>query len=153
MKILIVDDSGMIRSVLKKYLSDLGVKEFVEAPDGVMALRAMAIHKIDLVFMDWNMPNLSGIEALKKLKANAATRAIPVIMVTSESEKAHILDAVKAGAANYVIKPFSPAVIKEKMAPYLAPPQAAAPKDAAGQTATEYQAPEPPAAEAGKSAP
>jgi two-component system chemotaxis response regulator CheY len=149
MKILLVDDSGMIRSVQKKYLSDLGVKDFVEAADGVLALKAVAAHKIDLIFMDWNMPNLSGIEALKKLKANPATRSIPVIMVTSESEKTHILDAVKAGAANYVIKPFSPAVIKEKMAPYLA----AAPKDAAGQTASEYQAPAPPAGEAGKNAP
>jgi two-component system, chemotaxis family, chemotaxis protein CheY len=152
MKILVVDDSGMIRSVLKKYLSDLGVKEFAEAADGVLALKAVTAHKIDLIFMDWNMPNLSGIEALKKLKANAATRSIPVIMVTSESEKAHILEAVKAGAANYVIKPFSPAVIKEKMAPYLAAVQAEAPKDSAGQTASEAPAAPPPAGEAGKSA-
>ncbi|MEO6098089.1 MAG: response regulator [Fibrobacteria bacterium] len=153
MKILVVDDSGMIRSVLKKYLSDLGVKDFVEAADGVLALKAVATHKIDLVFMDWNMPNLSGIEALKKLKANPAYRSIPVIMVTSESEKAHILDAVKAGAANYVIKPFSPAVIKEKMAPYLAPLLSEAPKDSAEQTASGFQAPAPPPAEAGKSVP
>lgn len=153
MKILVVDDSGMIRSVLKKYLSDLGVKDFVEAADGVLALKAVTAHKIDLVFMDWNMPNLSGIEALKKLKANPATRAIPVIMVTSESEKAHILDAVKAGAANYVIKPFSPAVIKEKMTPYLPPPREAVPKNSEGQTASEHPASAPPSAEAGNSAP
>ncbi len=139
MKILLVDDSGMIRSVLKKYLTDLGLSDFAEAPDGVFALRAVAAQKIDLIFMDWNMPNLSGFEALKKLKANPAAKSIPIIMVTSEQEKGHILEAVKAGAANYVIKPFSAAVIKEKMAPYLPQPP--------------VKAPEPPSADAEKNIP
>ena len=153
MKILLVDDSGMIRSVMKKYLSDLGMKEFVEAADGVLALKAVIANKIDLIFMDWNMPNLTGLDALKKLKANPATKSIPVIMVTSESEKGHILEAVKAGAANYVIKPFTPAVIKEKMAPYLPALPADVPKHVAVETASENPAPEPPSGDAGKKTP
>lgn len=119
MRILLVDDSGTMRAIQKRILGELGLTEIVEAADGVLALGVLSSQRIDLVLLDWNMPNMSGIEALKRIKSNPATSYIPVIMVTSESEKAHILEAVKYGAANYVVKPFSAAVIREKIAPYM----------------------------------
>ncbi|HKP98362.1 MAG TPA: response regulator [Fibrobacteria bacterium] len=150
MKILIADDSGTMRSVQRKILSDLGLKDVVDVADGALALKAAAVAKFDLILLDWNMPNLSGFEALKALKANPATKSIPVIMITSEADKSHILDAVRLGAANYVIKPFTPAVLKEKLALYLPLQAADAPKDGAGKTASGDQAPEPASGDAGK---
>lgn len=120
MRILLVDDSGTMRAIQKKILAELGLTDIAEAADGLLALGVLSSQRIDLVLLDWNMPNMSGIEALKRIKSNPATSYIPVIMVTSESEKAHILEAVKHGAANYVVKPFSSAVIREKLAPYIA---------------------------------
>jgi two-component system, chemotaxis family, chemotaxis protein CheY len=141
MKILLVDDSGMIRSVEKNFLSELGLNDTVEAADGLLALKAVIAHKIDFIFLDWNMPNLSGIETLKKLKANPATKSIPVVMVTSESEKSHILEAVKIGATSYVIKPFTLEVLKEKLAPFMPLPVVEVPEKSAGETASQIKAP------------
>lgn len=152
MKVLLVDDSGMIRAIQKKILTDIGLKDFVEATDGLLALKAVAANKFDLILLDWNMPNLSGIETLKKLKSNPASKSIPVIMVTSESEKSQILEAIKIGAANYVVKPFTPAVLKDKLAPYLPPPVLEVPKDNAGDPASDSQTPVAPSENAEKKA-
>lgn len=119
MKVLLVDDSGSMRHFSKRILNGLGITDIKEAGDGLEALKAVAAEKPDMIFMDWNMPNLSGIETLKKLKADPATQPIPVIMVTSESEKTNIIEAVKSGAANYVVKPFNADTIKEKLGPFL----------------------------------
>lgn len=153
MKILIADDSGTMRSVQRKILSDLGFKDVIDVADGALALKAAAANKFDLILLDWNMPNLSGFEALKALKANPATKAIPVIMITSEVEKSHILDAIRLGAANYVIKPFTPAVLKEKLALYITLPAAEGPNGGAGKAAAANRAPEPSPGDAGKQGP
>ena len=120
MKILVVDDSGTMRHIQRKALGDLGCTDVEEAADGELALKAVSAGKFDLILLDWNMPNLSGIEALKRLKTNPDHQAIPVIMVTSEADKSHILEAIQAGAANYLLKPFSLDTLKEKLSPYLA---------------------------------
>ena len=119
MKILIVDDSGTMRSIEKKILMSLGQMDISEASDGQEAVMAVTSKKFDLVLMDWNMPRLSGIEALKQIKANPATRDTPVIMVTSESEKSNIIEAIKSGAANYIVKPFTAEILQTKLAAYL----------------------------------
>ena len=119
MKILLVDDSGTMRQIQKRMLQGLGITDILEAADGFQAVRMATEQKPALVLMDWNMPNLNGIDALRKLKASPITKAIPVIMVTSESERGHILEAVQAGAVNYVVKPFTQEVIKEKLDPFL----------------------------------
>ncbi len=154
MKILIADDSGTMRSVLRKILSDLGLKDVVDVADWALSLKAVAANTFDLILLDWNMPNLSGFEALTAIKANPATKAIPIIMITSEAEKSHILDAIRLGAANYVIKPFTPAILKEKLALYLSLPATEAPNGGAGKAAAENQAPEEPSSgDAGKQGP
>lgn len=120
MKVLLVDDSGTMRAIQKKMLMGLGITNIVEAGDGQMAIKTATSEKPDLIMMDWNMPILSGIEALKKMKADPVLKSIPVIMVTSESEKSHIMEALNNGASNYVVKPFNADTIKEKLAPFTA---------------------------------
>jgi two-component system chemotaxis response regulator CheY len=107
-KILAVDDSKIIRRIISGAVELLGY-EFIEAADGRLGLQALIDNKgeVSLVLLDWNMPNLNGIETLEAIKADPATRHIPVMMVTTESERANVVRAVKAGASNYLTKPFS----------------------------------------------
>lgn len=115
MKILLVDDSSTMRRIQKNTLASLGFTDVDEAEDGQDAVAKVGKAPYELVLMDWNMPNMTGIEALKAIRANPDTAKIPVIMVTSESEKTRILEAIQAGANNYIVKPFTPDVLKEKL--------------------------------------
>lgn len=115
MRILLVDDSSTMRRIEKNTLEKLGHTDIVEAGDGLEAIAKLQGGGFDLVLMDWNMPNMTGIEALKKIKADATLKSIPVIMVTSESEKTKIMEAIQAGASNYVVKPFQAEVLQEKI--------------------------------------
>ena len=119
MRILIVDDSPVMRSLIKRLLASMGLTEVTDAPDGAQALQAVAANPFDLILMDWRMPVLSGLDTLKRLKANPDFCQIPVVMVTSESQKAMILEAIQAGAANYIVKPFNESILKEKLQPFL----------------------------------
>lgn len=117
MKILLVDDSSTMRRIQKNTLSSLGYTEVIEAEDGADALEKLRQNPdVQLVLMDWNMPNMTGIDSLKAIKSNPATKAIPVMMVTSEAEKAKIVEAIQNGASNYLVKPFEAAALKEKIA-------------------------------------
>ncbi|OGS34259.1 MAG: histidine kinase [Elusimicrobia bacterium RIFOXYB2_FULL_49_7] len=108
MTILSVDDSGMIRKVIRRIVESMG-HELLEAEDGEAALTVLREHgaKIRLVLLDWNMPKLDGYSVLTRMKGDPALKAIPVIMVTTEVDKTRIVQAVQAGARNYVMKPFS----------------------------------------------
>ena len=119
MRILIVDDSIAMRRVEKNMLIEWGFSDIVEATDGAHALKLVAAAKFDLILLDWKMPVLSGLDTLKSLKSNPDFKSIPVVMVTSESFKLKILEAIQAGAANYIIKPFSDEVFREKLEPFL----------------------------------
>jgi len=113
MKVLVVDDSSVMRKVLIKALAQMGVMEVGEAADGQEAVDAVAAEAYDLVLMDWNMPKLLGIDALRAMRANGA--AMPIVMVTTEAEKARVLEALKSGATNYLIKPFTQDALIEKV--------------------------------------
>jgi two-component system chemotaxis response regulator CheY len=115
MKILLVDDSVTVRSSEKKILAGLGLNDVIEATDGAMGLKVAFQEKPDLIMMDWDMPTLSGIEALKLLKANPLTQNTPVIMVTGSADKTNIMEAIKIGAIDYVIKPFTAETIHKKL--------------------------------------
>lgn len=119
MKILIVDDSIAMRRVERGMLAELGLKDVTEASDGLQALKLASEGKFDLILLDWKMPVLSGLDTLKQLKTLPGLKTIPVLMVTSESLKSKILEAIQAGAANYIIKPFSDEILREKLEPYL----------------------------------
>ncbi len=116
MKILLVDDSSTMRRIQKNTLSSIGFDDVTQAEDGQIALDMLLKNPdFELVLLDWNMPNMNGIDCLKSVKGSDITKHIPVIMVTSESEKSRIIEAIQAGAANYVVKPFQPDTLKEKI--------------------------------------
>jgi two-component system chemotaxis response regulator CheY len=119
MKILIVDDSVAMRRMEKNILADIGFPDVMEAADGLEALQMVAAEKFDMILMDWKMPVLSGLDTLKQIKSNPEMEGVPVIMVTSESQKPKILEAIQAGAANYIIKPFDAPILREKLGPFL----------------------------------
>jgi len=107
-KILFADDSPVIKKIVKRAIESKNF-EFLEASDGKEALEVLTkeYKNIVLVLSDWNMPVMNGFDFLKAVKANATFKGIPVIMITTEAEKSHIIKAVQAGAANYIIKPFN----------------------------------------------
>lgn len=114
MKILLVDDSVTMRKILGKALVELDNPEIDEAGDGQQCLTKLALNKYDCVLMDWNMPVMSGYEALVQLRSQG--HKVPVIMVTTESEKMNVIEALKAGANNYVVKPFQKDTLLKKFA-------------------------------------
>jgi two-component system chemotaxis response regulator CheY len=115
MKILLVDDSRTMRNIQKKTLDALGGVEFVEAGDGVEALAAIAANPdgFALVMVDWNMPNMNGLELVTKIRET--DKATPLVMATTEAEKQRVLDAIRAGVNNYVVKPFTPDSLLSKV--------------------------------------
>ena len=119
MRVLIVDDSVAMRRVERSMLEDMGLSDISEAADGSQALKLVSSRKFDLILLDWKMPVLSGLDTLKKLKADPEFESIPVVMITSETNKTKILEAIQSGAANYIIKPFSDEVLREKLEPFL----------------------------------
>ena len=110
---MIVDDSPLIRRIIITALKSAGVEDIVIAEDGVKALETVMEREFDIILMDWNMPKMSGIDALRKIRKTGIRT--PIIMVTTESERNNIIEAIKAGANNYVIKPFEPEKIVIKV--------------------------------------
>ena len=117
MKFLVVDDSSTMRKIISKTILAIGPAEIVEAENGIDALKKIKEHSagFDLVMLDINMPQVDGITTLKQLKAMDQTKGIPVIMCTSEAEKETVLECIKAGANDYVVKPFTKEVIAAKI--------------------------------------
>ena len=116
MKILVVDDSSTMRRIIVNTLARLGYKDVVQAADGVEAWDALQANPdINVVITDWNMPNMNGLELVKKIRAEEKYVDVPIIMVTTEGGKAEVITALKAGVNNYIVKPFTPQVLKEKL--------------------------------------
>lgn len=117
MKILVVDDSRIMRNIVKNCVSggQLPSSEFFEAADGKQALEIIEKEQLDLVLLDWNMPNLNGIELVKLLRGKERFKLLPIIMITSEAAKYNVIEAVKAGVNDYVIKPVSEAFLIDKI--------------------------------------
>jgi two-component system chemotaxis response regulator CheY len=115
MKILVVDDFTTMRKVVRNLLKQGGYENIVEAEDGVAALKLIKSQKIDFIISDWNMPNMTGIELLKAVRADAEISATPFLMVTAEALQDNVIAAVKAGVSNYIVKPFTAEVLSEKI--------------------------------------
>jgi len=116
MKLLVVDDSSVIRKVIKA-AADVLQLETIEAQDGLEALEKMAAHyaEIDLVLLDWNMPEMNGYDVLVEIKTSDKYKHIPVMMVTTEGQQSSIVAAVRAGADNYLVKPFTVEELETKI--------------------------------------
>ena len=115
MKFLIVDDFSTMRRILRNLLKELEFTNADEAEDGVVALNKLRNGHFDFVVSDWNMPNMTGLELLRNIRADATLKHLPVLMVTAEAKKENIIEAAKAGASGYVVKPFTAAVLEEKL--------------------------------------
>lgn len=116
-KVLVVDDSGMIRKVIVRALGELGIKDVVEAPDGDAAWKSFQEDSFDLVLTDWNMPGKTGLELLQAIRDGGST--IPVVLITTESEKRRVIEAIQAGVSDYVVKPFDKASLREKITKFV----------------------------------
>ncbi|MBP8697029.1 MAG: chemotaxis response regulator CheY [Syntrophobacterales bacterium] len=115
LKILIVDDFATMRKVIRNLLKQGGYENIVEAEDGAAALKLLKSQPVDFIISDWNMPNMSGLELLKAVRADDELKALPFLMVTAEALKDNVVAAVKAGVSNYIVKPFTAEVLNEKI--------------------------------------
>lgn len=115
MKILIVDDFSTMRRIIKNLLRDLGFNNTHEADDGTSALPLLKEGSYDFLVTDWNMPGMSGIDLLKKIRADSELVSLPTLMVTAEAKRDQIVEAAEAGVNGYVVKPFTAHTLKEKI--------------------------------------
>ena len=114
--VMVVDDSRVMRNIVKNTFELLKIAvNFLEAADGNQALDTLLNNEIDLILLDWNMPNMSGIDFLKHVRSMDKYQKIPIIMVTSETDKFHVIEAVKAGATAYITKPYNEKTFMEKL--------------------------------------
>jgi two-component system chemotaxis response regulator CheY len=115
MKILVVDDFSTMRRIVKNVLKQLGFENIEEAEDGVQAMAKLKAGSYGFMVSDWNMPNMDGLQLLKEVRKDPLLSTLPVLMVTAEAEKAMVITAIQAGVNNYIVKPFTAEVFKEKM--------------------------------------
>jgi len=116
LKLLVVDDSSTMRRIIKNTLARIGHKDVLEAEHGLEAWKIMQENPdIDVLITDWNMPEMNGLELVKKVRAESKYDDLPIIMVTTEGGKKEVITALKAGVNNYIVKPFTPQVLKEKL--------------------------------------
>ena len=116
-RVLVADDSGTMRKIIIRSLNALGVTDVVEAADGEEACVLFRQHQFDLVLTDWRMPHKSGLEVLESIRSSGSE--VPVILITSESEKHRVLQAFQAGVSDYLPKPFDVAALREKLETHL----------------------------------
>jgi two-component system chemotaxis response regulator CheY len=114
-RILVVDDFPTMRKIVRGVLKQLGYTNIEEAEDGEQAITILQSAPFDFIVSDWNMPNMTGLELLKAVRANPKTKHLPFLMVTAEADKENIVEAVKAGVSSYVVKPFNAGTLKEKI--------------------------------------
>ena len=114
---MVVDDSRIMRNIVKNTFTELKIPcQFLEAENGKKALQQLETNKVDLIFLDWNMPEMDGMEFLKKVRAMPDYKEKPIIMVTSESAKYNVVEALQNGATDYIVKPVHEKVFMEKLA-------------------------------------
>jgi len=120
LKLLVVDDSSTMRRIIKNTLSRLGYEDILEGEEGEEAWSVLNENPdIGMLITDWNMPEMNGLELVKKVRADARFENLPIIMVTTEGGKTEVITALKAGVNNYIVKPFTPQVLKEKLSAVL----------------------------------
>jgi len=115
LKILVVDDFSTMRRIVRNLLKELGYTNVDEAEDGIAALQKLKGANFQFVVTDWNMPNMTGIELLKAIRADVTLKHLPVLMITAEAKKENIIEAAQSGASGYIVKPFTAGTLEEKL--------------------------------------
>lgn len=115
MRVLVVDDFSTMRRIVKNTLRQIGFTTIEEAEDGQKAFDRLMSEKFDFVVSDWNMPNMTGIDLLRKVRAEPSLKHLPFLMVTAEAKQENVVEAIKAGVSNYIVKPFTVATLQEKI--------------------------------------
>ena len=115
MKILVVDDSPTMRRIVVGQLKQTGYSDIAEAEDGVQALQMLEADPFDLLLTDWNMPHMNGLELIVEVRQREALKELPIVVVTTRNSKGDIVAAMREGANNFIVKPFSPKILAEKI--------------------------------------
>jgi len=115
MKFLVVDDSQTMRRIVNNALKNIGYEDILEAEDGKDAIGKLYTEKVDFIITDWNMPNMSGLEFTKAIRGDEQYAELPILMVTTRGMKEDVVEALQAKVNNYIVKPFTPVVLKEKI--------------------------------------
>ncbi len=115
MKILIVDDSITIRRIITNALKTIGFPETIEAVDGKDALDKLTGGNVDFIITDWNMPQMNGLDFIKEVRANPIYSSLPILMITTHGSEQDVIEALKAKVNSYIVKPFTPQELKEKI--------------------------------------
>ena len=115
MRILVVDDFSTMRKIIKNILRQLGYTNVTEADDGTTGWEALNRDNIDFIISDWNMPQMTGIELLRKVRSSEEYANTPFLMVTAEAQQENIIEAVQAKVSNYIVKPFTPETLGQKI--------------------------------------
>jgi len=115
MRILVVDDFSTMRRIIKNILKQLGFTNVVDADDGTTAWQVLNSDKIDFIISDWNMPKMSGIDLLRKVRGSEEFADTPFLMVTAEAQQENLVEAVQAKVSNYIVKPFTPDTLEQKI--------------------------------------
>ena len=114
--VLVVDDSRIMRNIVKNSFSDLKIPcQFLEAENGAKAYQLLETNKVSIVFLDWNMPEMDGMQFLKKVRSMPDYKDLPIIMVTSEAAKYSVVEALQNGATDYIVKPVHQRIFMEKI--------------------------------------
>ncbi len=116
--VLVADDSGTMRKIIIRSLKAVGIKSILEAADGSQAVALFKPGEFDLVLTDWNMPGKTGLEVTREIRAMDAK--VPIIMITTEAEKRRVVEAIEAGVTDYLVKPFTPDTLQEKLNKHVA---------------------------------
>jgi two-component system, chemotaxis family, chemotaxis protein CheY len=114
-KVLVVDDSKVMRQIIMNFLKELGFRDRVEVENGVVGLKKLGEEPVDLIFSDWINPGMTGLEFLKAVRADPKLKGTAFIMVTSETDKEKVMEAVQAGVNQYIVKPFNAMQLEEKI--------------------------------------
>ncbi len=115
MKFLVVDDSPTMRRIVCNALREIGFDNYIEAEDGADAAKKLGDNGVDFVITDWNMPNMNGLDLTKTIRSHPDWGALPILMITTRGMKEDVLDAMQAKVNNYIVKPFTPEVLREKI--------------------------------------
>ncbi len=116
-RVLVIDDMGTMRKIVAKACREVGFSDIIEANDGALGWEALSSSSppVGIVISDWNMPNCTGVELLKRVRADKRFAKLPFLLVTAEAEQHQILEAVQAGVSSYIVKPFPPGSLKDKL--------------------------------------